>query len=110
MNCYATPFAIHRTGRVYVHFGSAGTACLTPARQGSLKTTAFRAATSRPASSPISFENLVILTMTALTCSKRRPDKKTGATVLTNRSVAWNDENTGANGEDGICAKPTAHR
>ncbi len=96
MNCYATPSPVLEPGRLYVHFGSTGTACL-DTRTGKvlwerrdLPCRHYRG----PSSSPVSFENLLILTfdgadrqyVTAL-------DKETGKTVWkTDRSVAWNDE------------------
>jgi outer membrane protein assembly factor BamB len=98
VNCYATPSPALEPGRVYAHFGSFGTACL--------DTTASKVLWKRddlpcrhyrgPSSSPVLFEDLLILTfdgadkqyVTAL-------DKQTGKTVWkTDRSVAWNDENS----------------
>jgi outer membrane protein assembly factor BamB len=98
VNCYATPSPAIEPGRVYVHFGSFGTACL--------DSSAFKVLWKRedlpcrhyrgPSSSPVLFEDLLILTfdgadkqyVTAL-------DKQTGKTVWkTDRSVAWNDENS----------------
>lgn len=99
MNTYATPSPVIEAGRVYVHYGSAGTACLDTKtgkviwKRNDLPCRHYRGASS----SPVLFENLLILTfdgadlqyLTAL-------DKKTGETVWkTNRSVAWNDENIG---------------
>lgn len=99
MNTYATPSPVIEPGRVYVHYGSAGTACLDTKtgkviwKRNDLPCRHYRGASS----SPVLFENLLILTfdgadlqyLTAL-------DKMTGATVWkTNRSVAWNDENIG---------------
>ena len=47
MNCYATPSPVIEPGRVYVHFGSFGTACLdTQHGQGALET-------GRPALPPL---------------------------------------------------------
>ena len=98
MNCYATPSAVIEPGRVYVHFGSPGTACLDTKtgkviwKRNDMPCRHYRGASS----SPVMFENLLILSfdgadrqyVTAL-------DKKTGETVWkTNRSVVWNDENT----------------
>src|SRR5439155_20574422 len=65
MNCYATPSPVIEPGRVYVHFGSFGTACLdtetgqTLWKRDDLPCRHYRG----PSSSLISFENLVILTM-----------------------------------------------
>jgi outer membrane protein assembly factor BamB len=95
MNCYATPSPVIEPGRVYVHFGSFGTACLDTATgevlwtREDLRCRHYRG----PSSSPVLFENLLILTfdgadvqyVTAL-------DTKTGKTVWkTDRSAAWND-------------------
>ena len=84
LNSYATPSAVIEEGRVYVHYGSLGTACLDTAsgdvlwRRSDLNCDHMQG----PASSPILFEGLLILTlegtdeqfMAAL-------DKKTGDTV-----------------------------
>src|SRR6185436_5222289 len=64
MNCYATPSAAIEPGRVYVHFGSFGTACLDTSngkvlwKRDDLRCRHYRG----PSSSPVLFENLVILT------------------------------------------------
>src|SRR5437773_612327 len=64
MNCYATPSPAIEPGRVYVHFGSFGTACLdtktgkTIWRRDDLRCRHYRG----PSSSVVLFENLVILT------------------------------------------------
>lgn len=96
MNSYATPSPVIEPGRVYVHFGSFGTACLETSsgkvlwKREDLPCRHYRG----PASSPVTFENLLILTfdganlqyVTAL-------ERQTGKTVWkTDRSVAWNDE------------------
>lgn len=96
MNSYATPSPVIERGRVYVHYGSAGTACLDTRtgkviwKRSDLPCRHYRGASA----SPVLFEDLLILTFdgadqqytTAL-------DKKTGKTVWrTDRSVAWNDE------------------
>jgi len=110
MNSYATPSAVAEPGRVYVHFGSFGTACLDAStgrtlwKRDDLRCRHYRG----PSSSPVLFENLVILTfdgadvqyLTAL-------DKKSGATVWkTDRSVVWNDENVpGQMAKDGDLRK-----
>jgi outer membrane protein assembly factor BamB len=98
VNCYATPSPVLESGRVYIHFGSFGTACLDTSalkvlwKRDDLPCRHYRG----PSSSPVLFEELLILTfdgadkqyVTAL-------DKQTGKTVWkTDRSVAWNDENT----------------
>lgn len=97
MNCYATPSPAIEPGRVYVHFGSFGTACLDTAngkvlwKRDDLPCRHYRG----PSSSVVLFENLVILTMDGANLQYHVAlDKKTGQTVWkTDRSVAWNDEN-----------------
>lgn len=65
MNSYATPSAFIERGRVYVHFGSFGTACLDSTtgkviwKRDDLPCRHYRG----PSSSPVIFENLIILTM-----------------------------------------------
>lgn len=98
VNSYATPSPAIETGRVYIHFGSYGTACLdTTTRKvlwerRDLPCRHYRG----PASSPIIFENLLILTMDGVDVQYLIAlDKKTGQTIWkTNRSVAWNDEDS----------------
>jgi outer membrane protein assembly factor BamB len=97
VNCYGTPSPAIEPGRVYVHFGSYGTACL--------DTSTFKVIWKRtdlpcrhyrgPASSPVLFEDLLILTMDGVDLQYMVAlDKKSGKTVWkTDRSVAWNDEN-----------------
>jgi outer membrane protein assembly factor BamB len=97
MNCYATPSPVIEPGRVYVHFGRFGTACLDTGtgevlwQRTDLQCRHYRG----PASSLVSFGNLLILTMDGVDVQYHVAlDKKTGQTVWkTNRSVAWNDEN-----------------
>ena len=90
-NSYATPSAAIESGRVYVHFGTFGTACLDTASGNVLwrRTDLNCDHMQGPASSPILFEDLVIVTiegtdkqfMAALS-------KKTGETVwMYNRPV-----------------------
>lgn len=96
VNCYATPSPAIEPGRVYVHFGSYGTACLDTTNgevlwtRDDLPCRHYRG----PSSSVVLFENLVFLTLdgadlqyvTAL-------DKTTGDTVWkTDRQVDWNDQ------------------
>src|SRR6267378_2168919 len=96
MNCYATPSPLIESGRVYVHFGSLGTACLDTTtgkvlwKRDDLPCRHYRGASS----SPVSFENLLILTMDGADLQYHVAlDKKTGETVWrANRSVIWNDE------------------
>lgn len=95
VNCYATPSPALEPGRVYVHFGSYGTACLDAAtgktlwQRQDLPCRHYRG----PSSSPVLFEQLVILTMDGADLQYLVAlDKRTGRTVWqTNRSVEWND-------------------
>jgi outer membrane protein assembly factor BamB len=97
VNSYATPSPVIESGRVYVHFGSYGTACLDTAtakvvwKRDDLPCRHYRG----PSSSPILFENLLILTMDGVNLEYTVAlDKNTGRTVWkTDRSVVWNDEN-----------------
>jgi outer membrane protein assembly factor BamB len=97
MNCYATPSPVIEPGRVYVHFGSFGTACLDTTtgkilwKRDDLPCRHYRGASS----SPVLFENLLILTFDGADLQYHVAlDKQTGKNVWkTNRSVAWNDEN-----------------
>ena len=97
MNCYATPSPVIEAGRVYVHFGSAGTACLDTKtgkaiwKRNDLPCRHYRGASS----SPVLFENRLILTFDGADLQYLAAlDKQTGGTVWkTNRSVAWHDEN-----------------
>jgi outer membrane protein assembly factor BamB len=96
MNCYATPSPVLEKGRIYIHFGSAFTACLDTStgktlwQREDLRCRHYRG----PASSVVSFENLIILTFDGADLQYLVAlDKKTGQTVWnTKRSVAWNDE------------------
>ena len=110
MNCYATPSPVIEPGRVYVHFGSFGTACLDTStgkvlwKRDDLRCRHYRG----PSSSPVLFENLLILTFDGADLQYLAAlDKKTGETVWkTNRSVAWNDENVpGQMAKDGDLRK-----
>ncbi len=110
MNCYATPSPAIEPGRVYVHFGSFGTACLDTStgktlwKRDDLPCRHYRG----PASSLVLFENLVILTMDGADLQYHVAlDKKTGQTVWrTDRSVAWEDENVpGQMAKDGDLRK-----
>lgn len=96
VNSYATPSAAIEPGRVYVHYGSFGTACLDTAtfkvlwKREDLRCRHYRGASS----SPILHENLVILTFDGVDLQYHAAlDKRTGQTVWkTDRSVKWNDE------------------
>jgi len=94
-NCYASPSAAIEAGRVYVHFGTYGTACLNSAtgevlwQRDDIRCRHFRG----PASSVIIFEDLVILTMDGADVQYLIAlDRQTGKTVWkTDRSVPFND-------------------
>jgi outer membrane protein assembly factor BamB len=102
VNSYATPSPAIERGRVYVHFGSYGTACLDTAtgavlwKRDDLPCRHYRG----PASSVVLFENLVILTFDGADLQYVAAlDKATGDTVWkTERDVEWNDQHvTGPN-------------
>ena len=94
-NCYASPSPVLEPGRVYVSFGSYGTACL--------DTTDFKVLWQRddlpcrhfrgPGSSPILWDNLLILTLDGIDLQYMAAlDKNTGKTVWkTDRTAHWND-------------------
>jgi outer membrane protein assembly factor BamB len=98
MNCYATPSPAIEPGRVFVHFGSYGTACLDTAtgkaiwKRDDLPCRHYRG----PASSLVLYRNLLILTMDGVDVQYHAAlDKLTGQTLWkTDRSVVWNDRNT----------------
>ncbi|MBE0536426.1 MAG: PQQ-binding-like beta-propeller repeat protein [Phycisphaerae bacterium] len=95
VNGYASPSPTIEAGRVYVHFGSYGTACL--------DTRTFEVLWERtdlpcrhyrgPGSSVILFENMLIVTMDGVDVQYLVAlDKKTGKTVWkTDRTTEWND-------------------
>jgi len=95
-NSYATPSAVAEPGRVYVHYGHFGTACLDAAtrkvlwKREDLKCNHYRGASS----SPVLFENLLILTFDGADLQYVVGlDKTTGKTLWkTDRSAVWNDE------------------
>jgi outer membrane protein assembly factor BamB len=97
VNCYAACSPVIEAGRVYVHFGSYGTACLDATtgdviwKRDDLPCRHYRG----PSSSPVIFENLLILTFDGADLQYLAAvDKKTGETVWkTDRNVVWNDEN-----------------
>ncbi|MBX7259412.1 MAG: PQQ-like beta-propeller repeat protein [Candidatus Hydrogenedentes bacterium] len=85
-NSYATPSATIEAGRVYVHYGSLGTACIDTANGETLwKRTDLNCDHMQgPASSPILFEDLVILTIEGTDKQFMVGlNKKTGETVWT---------------------------
>jgi outer membrane protein assembly factor BamB len=98
VNTYATPTCAIEAGRVYVHFGTYGTACLdtttheTLWQRDDIHCRHYRG----PSSSLVLFENLLILTMDGVDAQFTEAlDKKTGKTVWkTNRSAVWDDLNS----------------
>lgn len=95
VNCYASPSPVIEAGRVYVHFGSYGTACLDADtgkvlwERRDLPCRHFRG----PGSSPILLEDLLVLTFDGVDVQYLAAlDKKTGRTVWkTDRSTVWDD-------------------
>jgi outer membrane protein assembly factor BamB len=95
LNSYASPSAVVEPGRVYVHFGSYGTACIDAAsfkvlwKRDDLPCRHFRG----PGSSPVLFNDLLILTMDGVDVQYLVAlDKRTGKTVWkTDRTAEWND-------------------
>jgi outer membrane protein assembly factor BamB len=95
VNGYASPSPAVEPGRVYLHFGSYGTACLNAAtgeviwERRDLPCRHFRG----PASSPVLFKNLLILSMDGVDLQYLVAlDKRTGRTVWkTDRTAEWND-------------------
>jgi outer membrane protein assembly factor BamB len=101
LNCYASPSPVIEAGRVYVHFGSYGTACVDTAtfnviwKRDDLPCRHYRG----PGSSPILYSNLLILTMDGIDVDYLVAlDKTTGKTVWkTDRTADWDD--LGADGK-----------
>ncbi len=95
INTYASPSPVIEPGRVYVHFGAYGTACLDTATakpvwaRRDLPCRHFRG----PGSSPLLYGNLLILTFDGVDQQYVGAlDKTTGETVWkTNRSTEWKD-------------------
>ena len=95
LNSYASPSPVIEAGRVYVHFGSYGTACLDTSsfkvlwKRDDLPCKHFRG----PGSSPALFDGLLILTMDGIDVQYLVAlDKKSGKTVWkTDRTANWND-------------------
>lgn len=101
VNCYSSPSPVLEAGRVYVHWGIYGTACL-DGKTGEVlwKRDDFECNHHRgPASSVILWENLLYLTFDGIDVQYVVAlDKDTGETVWTTfRSAVWNDF-----GEDGM--------
>ena len=95
LNGYASPSPVIESGRVYVHFGTYGTACLDTSnfkvlwKRDDLPCRHFRG----PGSSPVLFGDLLILTMDGIDLQYVVAlDKQTGKTVWkTDRSANWDD-------------------
>jgi len=95
VNCYASPSPAIEPGRVYMHFGSYGTACLDTAtgkvlwQRTDLPCRHYRG----PGSSVVLFEDLLILTMDGVDQQYLVAlDKASGRTVWkTSRSTVWRD-------------------
>jgi outer membrane protein assembly factor BamB len=95
VNAYATPSPVVEPGRVYIHFGSYGTACLDSEtakivwQRDDLRCRHYRG----PSSSPVLLHDMLILTYDGVDLQYLIAlDKKTGRTIWkTDRSVEWND-------------------
>ena len=95
VNCYASPSPVIEPGRVYVHFGSYGTACLDTAtgeplwERRDLACRHYRG----PGSSPIIYKGLLVPTFDGVDVEYLVAlDKTTGKTVWkTDRSTRWDD-------------------
>jgi len=95
VNCYASPSPAIEKGRVYVHFGSYGTACLDTGtgevlwKREDLKCRHYRG----PGSSAILYRDLLILTFDGVDLQYVIAlDKLTGKTVWkSDRTIEWKD-------------------
>ncbi len=95
-NCYAAPSSAIEPGRVYVHFGSYGTACLDTTtgevlwQRDDLRCRHYRG----PSSSVVLFQDFVILTFDGVDLQYTVAlDKHSGKTIWkTDRDVQWNDQ------------------
>ena len=95
VNCYASPTPVIEKGRVYVHFGSYGTACLDTGtgevlwKREDLKCRHYRG----PGSSAILYRDLLILTFDGVDVQYVIAlDKRSGKTVWKNdRAIEWKD-------------------
>ncbi len=104
LNCYASPSPAVEPGRVYVHFGSYGTAAL-DAKTGAVlwKRTDLPCRHYRgPGSSLLLFKNLLILTMDGVDIQYLVAlDKETGRTIWkTDRTAQWDDLDTDGKPKD----------
>ena len=105
VNTYASPSPVIEEGRVYVHFGSYGTACIDTEtfeviwERNDLPCQHFRG----PGSSVVLYEDLLILSMDGVDVQYITAlDKRTGDTVWkTDRTAKWTDvdENGDLNGD-----------
>jgi outer membrane protein assembly factor BamB len=97
LNSYASPSPLIEAGRLYVHFGTFGTACLeTKTGQVLWQRRDLNCDHEEgPGSSPVLYGNLIILTLDGGDVQYLAAlDKKTGKTVWkTNRSTKWPKEN-----------------
>ncbi len=95
VNGYASPSPVLEAGRVYVHFGSYGTACLDALtgkplwERSDLACRHYRG----PGSSPIIYEDLLVLSFDGVDVQYVTAlDKTTGETVWkTDRTTVWSD-------------------
>jgi len=95
LNCYASPSPVVEPGRVYVHYGSYGTAALDTKtgavlwKRSDLPCRHYRG----PGSSLVVFQNLLILTMDGVDVQYLVAlDKEDGRTVWkTDRTAEWDD-------------------
>lgn len=105
VNSYATPSPVIEPGRVYVNFGCYGTACLDTKtaeviwKREDLQCRLFRG----PSSSPVLFENLLIVTLDGVDLQYITGlEKGSGKTIWkTDRSAIWNDANEGGFAKEG---------
>jgi len=99
VNAYASPSPIIEKGRVYISFGSYGTACIDTAtkkvlwQRTDIKCRHYRG----PGSSPVFYKNLLILTLDGVDRQYLIAlDKADGKTVWeTDRSTKWDDVRDG---------------
>jgi len=93
-NTYASPSPVIEAGRVYLHFGKYGTACLDTQTFKTLwqRRDLLCTHSAGPGSSPVLFKNLLILTFDGIDVQYLAAlDSRTGRTVWkTDRSVDWN--------------------
>ena len=110
VNGYATPSPAIEPARVYVHFGSYGTACLDTAtgevlwKRDDLPCRHFRG----PSSSLVLFENMLMVTMDGVDLQYVAAlNKATGETIWrTDRDVEWNDQDP-ANSQQVLRRRPS---